>query len=534
MLALFDSGGALIDRYNIRIIPFGVSVGRTGTENKLAYFKEPTPGEANASPSEGAVSAPMMSTAPGSYDGAQQITLSCETAGAAIYFTTDGTEPTQSSAQYTGAIPMDKTGIIRAKAYKDGYIESGVTTATYIIGELHKLPVVSLVTDPDNLWNDQTGIYAKGSGAGAEYPFQGANFWKQGERPASFEVFDRSGAEVFSQDIAIRIQGGYSRGKNQKSFAIFARSEYGDGSMDYAFFDNRPYTEYQSLVLRNGGQDQNIGKIREAVALALVEGQGFHFLTQASKPYVVYLNGEYWGVYFLMEKRNEDFIAQHENFDDPDSLNVLKASSLVVQGSNAGYKELIRYVDGRDMSVKENYDYVAARIDTDSFMDMMICQLWIANSDYANLMFYQMPEGKWKQIYYDFCWTLGASDGGYNHPTLKYRLNPSKAGSSLLAGLLKNDEWRNKFIERFAWALKEVYNPDRVIAVIDDIAGQVRGEMGAERGKFGGTVANWEAQVEKMKDFANHRGAVIVQQLKSRLPLTLDQIAMLNGAIDYN
>ncbi len=534
MLALFDSEGALLDRYNIRTIPKGASVGRTDTKNTLVYFEEPTPGAANASPKEGAAAAPVMSAAPGSYDSAQQVALASDTEGALIYYTTDGTEPTQSSAQVAGAISVSKTGMIRAKAYKDGYIESGVTTATYIIGEPHDLPVVSLVTDPDNLWNEQTGIYATGPGAGAEYPYQGANFWETWEKPASFEVFDENGAEVFAQDIAMRIQGGYSRGKSQKSFALFARAEYGSGSMGYAFFDNRPYAEYQALVLRNGGQDQNIGKIREAVALALTEGQGFRFLTQASKPYVVYLNGEYWGVYFLMEKRNEDFIAQHEGYGDADSINVLKASSLVVQGSNAEYKELVNYVDSLDMSVKENYDYVAARIDTDSFMDMMICQLWVANSDYANLMFYQLPGGRWKQIYYDFCWTLGSSDGGYNHPTLQRRLGSSTAGSTLLAGLLENEEWRNSFIERFAWALKEVYNPERVKATIDDIAGQVRGEMGAEREKFGGTVANWEAQIDKMKDFADHRGAAIVSQMKSLLPLTAKQAAMLDEAIQYN
>lgn len=478
---------------------------------------------------------PVPSAAPGSYDAVQQISLSCETEGAVIYYTTDGTEPTQNSARYAGAIPVDATGMVRARAYKEGFIESAVATATFIIGEPHSLPVVSLVTDPNNLWDEQTGIYAMGPGAAEDYPYEGANFHQSWEKPASFEVFDESGAEVFAQNVAIRIQGGYSRGRSQKSFAIMARSEYGPGSMAYAFFDNRPYTEYQSLVLRNGGQDQSIGKIREVVALSLVEGQGFNVLTQACKPYVLYLNGEYWGVYFLMEKRNEAFIAQHEGIQDPDRMNVLKASSIVLQGSNEEYKALTQYIGSHDMSLKENYDYVAARVDTDSFMDLMICQLWVANSDYANVMFYQtLPDGKWKQIYYDFCWTLGNSDGGFNHQTLKYRMDSSKAGSSLLVGLLKYKPWRDAFVERFAWALREVYNPDRVITVIDAIAAQVRDEMPAERAKFGGSMTAWEAEVEEMKDFARNRGAAIVGQLESVLSLSPEQTAMLEDAIDYN
>lgn len=535
VLSLFDNSGKLLDRYNIRTIPRGASVGRTETQNSLVYFKEPTPGAANSSPSAGVVISPVTSTAPGSYDAAQQITLSCGTEGAVIYYTIDGTEPTQSCAQYTGAISIGATGMIRARSYKEGFIESAVTTATFFIGEQHSLPIISLVTAPDNLWNEQTGIYALGPGAAADYPYLGANFHNDWEKPASFEVFNESGTEVFTQDIAIRIQGGFSRGRNQKSFALLARSEYGPGAMEYPFFENRPYTQYQSLVLRNGGQDQSIGKIREAVALSLMEGQRFNVLTQAIKPYVVYLNGEYWGVYFLMEKRNEVFIAQHEGIDDPDHMNVLKASSIVLQGSNEEYKSLIQYVDSHDMSLQESYDYVATRVDTNSFMDMMICQLWVANSDYANLMFYQiLPDGQWKQIYYDFCWTLGNSDGGYNHLTLQYRLDSSKAGSSLLAGLLRYKPWRDAFVERFAWALKEVYNPDRVIAAIDEIAGQVRNEMPAERAKFGGSMDGWEAEVQEMKDFASNRGAAIVGQLKSILSLSPEQSAMLEDAIEYH
>ena len=190
--------------------------------------------------------------------------------------------------------------------------------------------------------------------------------------------------------------------------------------MAYPFFENRPFTEYASIQLRNGGQDQNIAKIKEATLLSLVEDQGFNFINQAFKPYVLYLNGEYWGVYFMQEKRNEAFIAQHEGVADPDELNILKATSLVVQGSNAEYKELLDYVESHDMSQKENFDYIAQYIDTDSFMDVMVNQIWIANSDYGNMEFYRIPpDGKWKQIYYDFCWTFNSgSFPNADHPTL--------------------------------------------------------------------------------------------------------------------
>jgi hypothetical protein len=536
VLALFDKDGVLQDKYNIQPVPHGVSVGRTDGQDSLFYFAQPTPGAANTSPLRGITATPVASVSGGSYGTAQTLTLTCDTEGAVIRYTTDGTTPTQSSSAYSGAIDISKTSMVRMKAFNDGYLDSTVRTETYLIGAQHSLPVLSIVTDPDNLWDEETGIYAKGADAEEEYPYIGANFFEEWEKPASFEVFNESGEQVFAQNVAIRIAGGYSRGREQKSFAVFARSAYGPNSLKYAFFDNRPFDEYESLLLRQGGQDQNIAKIKEIVALSLVEGQGFNYINQAFKPYVLYLNGEYWGVYFMMEKRNKDFIAQHEGIEYEDNINILKATSIILKGTNEGYKELLNYIETHDMSKEESFEYVAARLDTDSFMDMMINQIWVANTDYANLQFYQiLPDGKWKQVYYDFCWTFGSSSfPNGEHPTISMRMDNLKAGSTVLNGLLKYKPWRDKFIERFAWALKEIYPPKRVIATIDSVAEMIRSEMPAERAKFGGSVEGWEKQLENMKVFANKRGANVVQQLKSTFSLSQEQTNMLEDAIKYS
>lgn len=540
---MFDANGALQDKYNLSYLPYGVSVGRMDGQDSLFYFEQPTPGAGNAQPLSGVVSPPKATAAAGSYDAAQTVSLECDTADARIFYTTNGTEPDQNSNAYLGPIKIDKTGMVRARAYKDGFLPSTISTKTYFIGEKHSLPLLSIVTNPDYLWNEQTGIYMPGPNAqlveGSTTHYEVANYLERGEeseRPASFEVFDENGQEVLGENVGIRIAGGYSRDNKQKSFTIMARSKYGVGSLKYKFFDNRPYTEYQSLLLRQGGQDSTIGKIKEIVTLSLVEDKGFNFLTQAWKPYVLYLNGEYWGVYFMMEKRNENFIAQHENVDDPDSMNIMWSTARLIQGDANGYNELMEYISTHDMSQEENFQHVAEQVDTDSFMDLMINQVWVANSDYANIEYYQLlPGGKWKQIYYDFCWTFGSNEfPNSDHPTLAKRMESAKAGSTLFNGLLKYKPWRDKFVDRFAWALKEVYNPDHVIETIDTIADMVRSEMPAEREKFGGTVQGWENTLESMKNFAKKRGANVIQQLKSAFALTDEQISMLNDAVNYN
>lgn len=538
VLALFDTEGVLQDKYTIEPVPYGVSIGRIPGQQALCFFDNPTPGAQNASPSKGVVATPAVNIEGGSYSGPQQISFDCATEGASIHYTTDGTVPTESSPRYSSPVTVGKTGLVRARAFKSDYIGSVTQTSTYFIDESHSLPLISIVTDPKLLFDPTTGIYELGPNAreieGSSGHYQNANYNERGqesERPASFEVFDESGQCVFEQHVAIRIQGGFSRDHAQKSFSIFARSRYGKSTMEHAFFEDRPFTEYKSLILRQGGQDQKLAKIREMVLLDLVEGKGLNVITQAYKPYVVYINGEYWGVYFMMEKRNKYFIAAHEQAPDEDNINVMKAYSILMQGSRDGYLNLMDYINKNDMSKKEHFDYVAARIDTDSVMDLMINQIYIANSDHANLQFYQvLPDGKWKQIYYDFCWSFGNTSGREEHPTLTQRMT-SYTGSTLFTGLLSYKPWKDAFIERFAWTLKEIYNTERVIDYIDKWCDLIKDEMTAEREKFGGSYTNWETHVDRMREFARKRPAVIVRQLKDAFSLTSEQKQMLDEAI---
>lgn len=521
VLALFNADGKLQDKFNIDNLPRGISVGRMAQQDGIFFFTEPTPGTANTNPSSGFVGTPMPNIPAGSYSSAQTVTLSTATQGASIYYTTDGKEPTTSSTLYTGPITMSDTGMIRARAFKDGFLDSGIYTSTYIINAPHSLPVISLVTHPDNLWDDEKGIYVLGPNAqlieGHTEHYEVANYLEEGresERPASFEMFDESGQKVFEQDVSIRIQGGFSRDNEQKSFAVFARSEYGKGSMAYPFFENLPFAEYKSLVLRNGGQDQWYAKIKEAVILKILDGKT-NCLVQSYKTYVVYLNGDYWGVYFLEEKRNEDFIAQHEGVEDPNSINVLSGSGLnyVLNGTNEEYKDLYEFITTHDMSVKENHEYLAERLDTDSYMDLMVNQVYVANSDYYNLQFYQVPGGKWKQIFYDMCWAFNDPD----HPTLSRRRDDDVGGSSMFNALLAYEPWKKAFVERFAWTMENLYTTDQFINVIDEVAASVASEMPAERAKFTDYKRDWDKEVESMRTFAKERPYHVLSQIKSVL-----------------
>lgn len=531
-VSLFNADDVLIDRYFIGTVPQNISVGREAGATEIAYFTTPTPGEANGDGKVGIASAVQFSQAPGKYDNSVELTLSASD-GCDIFYTTDGATPTESSQRYTGPITVSATTPIRARAFRQDYISSPTTTATYFIGTGHTLPVVSITTDHNNLFDPTTGIYELGPNPGTPEDFYPtANFRSDTEVPASFEVYDESGQRVFQQDIGLAMTGGLTLGlRDQKSFAIYARSNYGESTMAYPFFENRPFTEYKSLVLRQGGRDTSKTKLNTYVALGLVDGQ-MKVVTQAAKPCVLYIDGQYWGVYFMMEKRNKYMVAAHEEITDQtviDDINLVKGSGGVVNnGTNEGYKEIYNYVKAHDMSLKENYDWVAARLDTDSFMDLMINEIYIANNDPGNMQFYQIPpDGKWKQIYQDI------DNGFYSFDTYALRIDPNTTASDLFNALLTYKPWRDAFVERFAWAIENIYNPDRVIAMIDAGANAIRGEIAADHDRWSGelpTVEQWEAGVEAMKNFARIRPAAMVGYLKQHIALTQEQINLLEAA----
>ena len=549
-LFFFDPNGKLIDKLSAGRMRSGQSYGRDGSDNRF-YYAEPTPGAQNGKGYEGITQLPAFSVTPGIYDNAVTVAITAGE-GETIRYTTDCTTPNASSEVYSGELSISKNSVIRAAAFRDGYLSGDVATATYLFrsdGVNHALPVVTLVTDPDNLWNSKTGIYATGDqfdpdAASYADTLKSATYYQAKfateeqvdtiwEKPAAFSLFDDNGKQVFTQNVGIRIAGSFGRGRAQKGFNVIARKEYGKGSMEYPFFENRPYTEYKAVVLRAGAQDQNRSKIRDELASGLLEGTDINILYQAYRPTVLYLNGEYWGVYFMKEKRNRFFVAQHENTENNVDLAIGKGFKQRSYGDNSDWVSLYEYATSHDLSASDAYNYVAERMDVDSFRDYMIAEIYNGNTDTYNFQYYRLKGGKWKFIFYDFCW--GFQSPG--HETLAFRMGktPSDVCSAkLFAAMLQNKGWRDSFCRRFGELLNTAFAPERVSALIEELYGYVEPEIKREREKFNkdtfmgvkqpntnlGTYEGFQSEISKLKDFAQKRPEELKRQLQSNLGLS--------------
>ncbi len=491
------------------------SFGLSHDSAQPAVLSQPTPGSANA-PAAAPSDAPVALTAPGAYDGVEYLDIVLQGPGK-LYYTTNCTLPDQSSTPYTGPVRITKTTIFRVVCYEPGKDASQVVDLSYFLNENDDLSVVSLVTEPDNLFSPSTGIYVSGYNALPTSPYTGANFWQDWERSATVTLIDTDGSVAFSQGCGIKIFGAYSRMNEKKSFACMFRARYGAGRLEYPVFgeDSLPY--YESLVLRAGGQDIYHARMRDEMITSLA-GEYLGLPVQDYRPVALYLNGQFWGVYYIREKLSDQYVAGHYNMNAQDVT--------LCQASGTGlreYVEVTRYARTHNLAQQEHFDYIASRVDLENYTDYMIAQLWINNTDSSNVKFFLNNEGKWT-------WALFDTDMSFSSPAVNTIRQQLKSPGddvicrTLLIRLLMNDAYRDYFLERAAWQVNNLWTQENINSRIDEIYGLIRHDMRKDTQRWNKSYEHWENSVEHLRSFAERRNSYFVGHIKSYFHLTWEEM----------
>ncbi|NLM11154.1 MAG: hypothetical protein GX213_10370 [Clostridiaceae bacterium] len=465
---------------------------------------------------------PVFSAEGGFYTSPLSISISSSEDGTIIYYTTDGSVPGPGSKIYTKPLDIESTTVINARAYKDGYLPSQVVTNTYLIEPMNGFATISITTDPKNLWDGDTGIYVMGKHAEPEYPYKGANFWQDWEKTAHVEFFETDGSLAFSMDAGISIHGEYTRAAEQKSFAIEARKKYQSEYINYRVFPEKNLLQYQSLVLRNSGQDNCNTKLRDVLISRLMKETGIDY--QAYRPAVLYLNGEYWGIYTLRESTDKHFLSFNNHLSNPDNLDIIEGNNRIHQGDYSHYKSVLDYIKSHDLSIDEHYEHVKTLINVDNFIDYQIAVIYAANTDNGNIKFWRerTPDSKWRWILFDFDMAFRRVD----HDTVSHVFNPKGTGAgnwfstTIQMGLLQNDEFKEKFLRRFAYHLNNTFETNHVISVIDELASEIEPEIPRNFKKWTGSYSLWKQCVQKLKDFIMGRPYYVKMYLQQYFGLT--------------
>lgn len=492
--------------------------GRPKGKASFSLLASPTPESANSAAAKISAS-PTAELPQGAYDKVNTLSISFSAPGE-IYYTTDCTVPTRSSKRYTGPIVISRTTVFRVAAYEPGAERSEVVDLTYLVNEGDTLSTVCLVTTPKNLWDYYSGIYVEGPDIKEKYPYKGANYWKDWEKNASVALFEEDGTLGFYEPCGLKIYGGYSRVNGKKSLACMFRGKYGASSLNYSLFGDKGIDEYQSFVLRAGGQDAYGSKIRDEMITSLA----YDYLgipVQQYRAVILYLNGEYWGIYFIREKLTDQYVAANFNVN-ADDVTIANWTGVL----SSKYTALQNYARSNDLTKKTHYDYVLSQINEDNYIDNVITQMWIGNTDLGNVKFFCTDELEWH-------WALFDTDMAFKNVAINttgMNLRKSDIWSRdimsrvLIVKLLKNTEFRDKFIRRIAYQVNTVWNERTVVERIDEFQALLQADMAKECDRWGGSVSSWENKIEKLRDFARKRNDYFIPDIQEFFGLNDQQM----------
>ncbi|PWJ10235.1 CotH kinase family protein [Ruminococcus flavefaciens] len=567
VLTLTDASGSVASQVTFGDMAKDTSYGQYPDGSGEYFVLATTPGEANRAPEgSNAVRTPSFSAESGFYNSGFSLSIDVPE-GTTVYYTLDGSDPTSSSERYTGPISVKdmtsepnklsartditaytdilapeegvlKAAVVRATAVDAQGRTSDIITKTYFIGSTNvdkykNMKVISLVTDPDNLFDYEKGIYVKGKvydeqnggggwtmpgwggqqdpgqqnpgqqipgqqdpgqgwnpGAwGQQDPNQGqqqgwgnfnfggagdpvamadedgqqqggwggfdmggggfggggwggggmgdfafmsqANYNQKGpewERPANIEIFE-NGQSVVSQNVGIRTKGAASRAWAQKSFNVFARMDYGKSEVEYDLFEGKSTKEkngkvidkFDGFTIRNGGNDNMAGYFRDSVNQALVSDRN-NMATQATSECILFIDGEFWGIYQLTEKYNSDYFKSHYGVKKNDVAFVKNGN--LEEGTDSDlsdWNNLLNQISSADMTNEATYKQFCEKLDIQSYIDYFAAQIYWANHDWpgnntaawrAKTVDPENPyaDGKWRMVLFDTEYSANLAD----------------------------------------------------------------------------------------------------------------------------
>lgn len=452
-LFIYRADGSLSDYVSLYGVPLNHSKGRLDGLNGFYLFSNRTPGAANSWGAREITARPLSVTQPGIHNDATALDVELAAEGA-IYYTLDGNEPTiDRGTLYTGPIHLDATAQIRAIAVADGKLPSEIETYTYLINENHTLPVVCVTLAPsklDILYNRNHNM----------------------EYDSHTEYYGPEGS--FASDCMITLHGAASKSVwNKKSFKVVFKDRYG-GDIKFDLF-GQGIDEFHSLNLR-GGDSVGMHTFREPLAAEVAD------LVAVQDPFaldsrfcILYMNGKYWGIYTLREAYSAKYVADHTGSDE--ELTSISRAPIKTKYQPELF-DLYTYVISHDLSDPDNFNYVADRMDLESFAQWLLLETYFNNIDpFGNIRYCigNQPDGRWRTMFFDLDKSMTNGNAAIYEMIGKGH-KPSQIGN-MNNNLLRSPYFRQIFLQTAAGLYQNGLSGDLVLGILDRMAAEVEPEM---------------------------------------------------------
>lgn len=523
------------------------------------------------------VSPPALSHESGFYADSFLLELTADD-NTTIYYTLDGSVPDQNSLQYVGPIeirnassnpnlhsartdvstgfrsdliarydtidpdpqyrvpdfPVDKCTVIRAIAISPLGIKSTVSNASFFVGispeTYDGCNILSVITDPDNLFDYENGIYVtgaifddyiQGTTRNRNWRLWHANYTQRGsqwEREAVFHLFDWDGTLVIGKDGGIRTHGGVSRGTLPRSLNLYAKKKY-DGTSTFGVNLFGGTYDPQTATLSSGG-NQIITQFNDYMMTQRV--RQLNMATMLFEPYVLFLDGEYWGFYWLTEKYDENYFSHYYGADSGNIV-MIKDGSLEIgrSGDLSLYHKMLSFLQENDLSQAAAYQEACTMIDVESCIDYYATMIYIARSEdwpghntalwrTRNVTGSTYSDGKWRWILYD-CNSTSMTEtmGLTQHDTLSYVLSMDP----MFASLWENSDFRNQFQSRILEIADSCFDTEAMDAFIDHYQNTMVSALSKSWRRFYGSenpkLTEFLTEMEGYRYFFQNRRSVV-------------------------
>lgn len=469
-----------------------------------------------------------------------------------IRYTTNGNSPNANSPLYEGLVLLDEQLysnsdiytivncpeqdfflpdsvshciVIRAAAFDENdSCVSQVITQSYFIHALgcdtHGLPAVSLCADSLDLFDYETGIFVPGAYLDPLNPNWSGNYYEEGrewERLINVEFYELDNTGI-NQRAGLRTHGGNGRRLQQKSMKIYAREEYGKKRFKHKFFETIPHNNFKHLALKPFSASWHNSGVNDHVANQIASRLDLE--TLASRPVVLFLNGEYWGIYYIHERPDERYLEDHFGVDI-DNVNLISGwNPIVDHGSVENFSALFHWMETADLSDADNYAYVSTQMDLDNFIDYQIFELFSENTDWPanNMRCWQLGNGKWRWIFYDgdACLRWSTFYAFENSVDEGHAVWPSNWRATLFfRRLLENETFKERFENRFHELLDTAFSYEVTKPIFDNIKEAIIDEVPLQSERFGfpTSMEAWNTDMGRVNWFLMNRGSDILEPL---------------------
>lgn len=514
-----DPSGVVLDDFELQDpTQTDHSWGRT-TDGAVTWniFTTPTINAPNTGSTSYYTAKPTLSIDAGFYTGAQNVGINTSDPNATIYYTLDGSEPTTASTVYIGLVNVATTAVLRSRCFSStiGVPPSFIETNSYFINSAHTVAVLSIAGDQiDDLLNGNGGLEPVGS------------------------------IEYFGDDQLLRAEavgffnehGNDSWAYNQRGFDYITKDAMGyENALDHPMFRTKNKDSFQRLIVKAAGNDnypfESGAHIRDAYVNALSHEVGLVLDERTYEPCILYLNGQYWGVYDYREKVDDHDFTRHYYGQSEQEVQFLKTwggtwSEYGGGQAQTDWNALVNFILTNDVTLPNNWTYIDNQYNWKSLIDYVVLNSYIVCADWLNWNTAWWrgldPAGqanKWRYA----LWDMDASFGHYINytgvPDVTANADPcdpellndpgGQGHIPVLNKLFENEIFQQYYITRYADLSNTAFSCHYMNSFLDSLILLIEPEMPRQIARWGGTMAGWQAEVQELKDFIDDRCAAI-------------------------